>query len=91
MIGATSWPGFSALGSDSRGAWRDAVSLAEMIKEAFTTVRVLTRVDSHECVLANRIERRPPRCQHMVSSLQAGIGTGDLVAVNAVGEPNHGR
>ena len=91
VIGTTSWPGLSALGSDSRGAWRDAISLAEMIKEAFTAIRVLTRVDSHERVLANRIERRSPGCQHVVSSLQASVGTGDLIAVNAVGEPYHGR
>ena len=92
VVGATARPSLVVLGRQPIEVWSDAVALREVLDEAVAAIRVLGRVDQHQHVLADGVDHRVAlRRQQVIGGEHRGIRRGDLVPVDAVGEPDHRR
>ena len=92
MIGAAAGPRLIVLGRARTRIRHQAASLLEVVHEAVAPVRVLRRIDQHHHLRQHIVHNLVvARGQQVVRGHQRRVRGRDLVAVDSVGEPDHGR
>ena len=90
VVDAPAGPRLEVLGGHRAGVRLEAPRLLEVVHEAVAAVGILDGIDKHQHVGQNLVHQLVvARGEQVVSREQAGVGRGKLVAMHAVGKPDH--
>ena len=92
VVGATTRPGLVMLGSETVLVGLQATCGSKTVHKARPPIGVLDRINNDNGLVEDPVDTGIiARCEQVIGGAQAGIGRGNLIAMHAIGEPDHGR
>ncbi len=91
MIASPPGPGFVVFGRGRMRVRPAAASLTVVLGEAIPSVRILLSVDDHDTMVQNLVDDAVPGGRRqMIRRQQSSLGTGNLIAMDPIGQPDDG-